>query len=105
MGGSNGGRVVNPWSDNSAEDAGALVKYNRGELVKSPGGALQKIQEEQKGRQQQKSKNDFFNNMRNNMKRPLVRNIGIGAASAGATAGLAALISGEREEREEEAYR
>ena len=32
------------------------------------------------------------------------KRFGVGAAGAGATAGLAALISGEREEREEEAY-
>ena len=35
----------------------------------------------------------------------LRRRVGIGAAGAGAAAGLAALINGERDEREQEAYR
>ena len=58
------------------------------------------------GNQSRPFRGQFSRNLLNQeLKRRNRRTLGIGAASAGATAGLAALISGEREEREEEAYR
>ena len=118
MGGDNGGRTVNPWS--SKETRG-------GALVPNPGGAMQgrspvqKVQvnvEEPVSQERQRRSGQSDSGFRGQFAREMMnkglgartnrekfRNrAGMGAAAAAGLTGLASLIGGERDQREQEQY-
>ncbi len=118
MGGDNGGRTVNPWSSKKSR-GGALVPNPGGELQgRSPVQQVQVNVEEpvsqERSRRSSQSDSGFRGQFAREMmnkglgartNREKFRNrAGVGAAAAAGVAGLAALIGGERDQREQEQY-